>query len=119
MSMSPPDVAEMHVEQLAALPKPADHIEDLAAGFIEHRRDGALAEIEAVIGAVVHAHKALEALDRAEHTCDATPGRRCMRIVRMAREPYPRRGRYRHDRGKETVDTLPVLLLGDNTGQGR
>ena len=67
----------------------------------------------------MHRHEALEPINGAEHARHAAPSGRRMRIVRMAREPYPRRGRYRHDRGKETVDTLPVLLLGDNTGQGR
>jgi hypothetical protein len=40
----------MYIEQLVALAEPADHIEDLASGIIEHRRDGALAEIEACAG---------------------------------------------------------------------
>src|SRR5215813_8751858 len=114
-----PDVAKVHIEQLATLSKPADHIKDLAARVIEHRRDGALAEVEAVIGALVHHHKALEPIDGAEHARHPAPSGRRIWIVRMAGEPHPSRGRYRYDRGKETVDALPVLLLGDRTSRGR
>src|SRR5262249_21465748 len=113
-----PDVAEMYVEQFAAFAEPADHTEDLSAGLIEHRRDRTLAEVEAVIGALMHRHKALEPIDRAEHTCHAAPSGRRIRIVRMTCEAHPGRGRYRYDRGKETVNTRPVLLLGDHAGQG-
>jgi len=44
-SPSPFDVAEMHVEDLAALAEPADHREDLAGRVIEHLGDGTLAEM--------------------------------------------------------------------------
>jgi hypothetical protein len=40
----------MHVEDLAPLAEPADDLEDLAPGVVEHLGDGALAEIEPVIG---------------------------------------------------------------------
>src|SRR5262249_49809404 len=91
---------------------------NLSAGLIEHRRDRTLAEVEAVIGALMHRHKALEPIDRDEHTCHAAPSGRRIRIVRMTCEAHPGRGRYRYDRGKETVNTRPVLLLGDHAGQG-
>jgi hypothetical protein len=38
-SFFPLNVAEMHVEDLAALAEPADHIEYLAGRVVEHLRD--------------------------------------------------------------------------------
>jgi hypothetical protein len=46
-------------------PKPADHREDLARRVVEHLGDGPLAEIEPVIGALVHLHEALQPFDGA------------------------------------------------------
>jgi len=46
VELAPFDVAEMHIEYLAALAEPADHAEDLAGRIVEHLGDGVLAEIE-------------------------------------------------------------------------
>jgi hypothetical protein len=50
----------MDVEDLAALAEPLDYVEDLARRVVEHLGDRALAEIEPVIGALVHRDKALQ-----------------------------------------------------------
>jgi hypothetical protein len=64
----------------------------------------------------VHRHEPLQPLDRAEHAGYATITGRRVRVLRMAREAYFRRGRDRHDRGKEMVDPPPIFVLGDDAG---
>ena len=113
-----PDVAKMHVEQFAALAEPADNIKDLAAGIVEHRRNRALAEVEAVIGAFVHQDEALEALDRPHYSRHAAPAGWRIGIMRMAGETYLGGGCYRNDCGEETVDPLPILVFGHDPRQG-
>src|SRR5215467_7049805 len=57
IELPPPDVAQMHVEDLLPPAEPADYVENLAGGVVEHFGDRALAEIEPVIGAFVHLHE--------------------------------------------------------------
>src|SRR3984893_2926506 len=119
VELLPLDVAEMHVEDLAALAEPADHLEDLAGGVVEHLGDVALTEIEPVIGALVHLHEALQPLDGAEHAGDAAIAGRRVGVVRMAGKPHLGGGRDRDDGAEEMVDPLPVLLLGEDPDRGR
>ncbi len=118
-SLRPLDVPEVHVEDLAALAEPADHVEDLTGWVVEHLGDGALAEIEAVIGALVHLHEPLQPLDGAEHPGHSAVAWRRVRVVRMTGETHLRGSGYRDDCGEETIDTLPVLLFRDDAGPGR
>jgi hypothetical protein len=119
VELAPLDVAEMHIEDLAALAEPADYHEDLAGGVVEHLGDRTLAEIEPVIGALVHLHEALEPLDGAEHPVHPAVARGRVGVVRMAGEPHLGGGRVRHDLAEKMVDALPVLLLRDDARAGR
>ena len=89
----------MHVEGLAALAEPSDHVEDLAGRVVEHLRDRALAEIEPVIRALVHLHESLQPLDRAEHARYAAIAGRRVGVVRMAGEAELCGSGDRDDRG--------------------
>ena len=60
------DVAEVDAEDLLARAEIADHVEDLFARLLELLRDGALAEIQAVVRALLDRHELLEAVGRAE-----------------------------------------------------
>src|SRR5260370_16259066 len=83
-------VAEVHVEDLPARAEVADHVEDLIARPFEHFRDGALAEIEAMIRARDDVDETLEALDGAEHglaTLEPPPPRQ-PRIPWMTRHAH-------------------------------
>jgi hypothetical protein len=98
VELLPLDVTEMDIEDLAARSEPTDYVEDLVGRVVELLGDGALAEIEPVIGALVHLHEALEPLDGAEHASDAAVAGRRVGVVRIAGEPHLSRGRDRHDR---------------------
>jgi hypothetical protein len=65
------DVPEMHIKDLLARAEIPDHIEDLLAGFLQHLRNRALAEIQAVIPTIDEVDKALQAVDRSEDRLDA------------------------------------------------
>ncbi len=80
---------------------------------------GALAEIEAVIGALMHRHEPLQPVDRAEHAGHAAIAGRRVGVLRMAGEAHLRRGRDRHDRRQKMVDPLPIFVFGDDAGNGR
>src|SRR5262249_55623158 len=83
--------------------------EEISGRVVEHLGHRALAEIEPVIGALVHLDKALQPLDGAEHAgVTAVAGRR-VGVVRMAGEPHLGRGRDRDDGGEKMVDPLPIL----------
>ena len=59
------DIAEVHVEDLLARAEVADDIEDFDARILEIFRDGSLAEVEAVIRALLDGDEFLEPVDRA------------------------------------------------------
>src|SRR5712671_6467864 len=58
-------------------------------------------------------------MDRAEHARHTPITGRRVRVMRMAGETHLDRGRDRDDRSKKAVNTLPILLLRDNTGPAR
>jgi|SRR5579862_5923029 len=64
------DVAEAHVEDFLAAAEITDHVEDFAAGFLQHFAHRALAEVQAVIRAGMHGDEALEAVHAAQHAID-------------------------------------------------
>ena len=71
------------------------------AGSSSISADRALAEIEPVIGALVHLHEALQPLDGAEHAGHAAVARRRVGVVRMAGEAHLGGGRDRHDAARK------------------
>ena len=75
----------MDVEYLAAAAEPANDVEYLFARIVEHLCHRPLAEIQAVIGALMHLDKSLHAVGRAENTSNAAVTRWSVRVVRMTR----------------------------------
>ncbi len=57
------DVAEVDVEDLVARAEVTDDVEDLFSGIGEHFGDRALAEVEAVVGALLDRDEALQAIE--------------------------------------------------------
>ena len=55
----------MDVEDLLAASEVADDVVDFFAGVFEHFGDGSLAEVEAVVGVLVHGLELLEPVDGA------------------------------------------------------
>ena len=79
------DVAEVDVENLAALAEVAHDLADLTARVLQHFGHGADAEIQSVVGAFLDRDKSLQAIDRAQDIRDALKSRRRRAgIVRMA-----------------------------------
>src|SRR5437764_7757182 len=106
----------MHIEDLAAPAEPADHVEDLAGRIVEHLGDRALAEIEPVIGALVHLHETLQAFDGTENARHAAVAGPRVGVVRMTGETNLRGGGGWDDRREEPVDAFPVLLFRNDAG---
>src|SRR5262249_3689702 len=104
--------AEMDVEDLLARAEEADDVEDLLARFLEHLRDGALTEVEPVIGILVDGDEPLQAVDRSEDGLDALIAAvaRHARILRMTGEPHLVLPGHRHDAIEEIGDAPPVEI---------
>src|SRR5207249_3429099 len=66
------DIPEMDVEDLFPASEIPNHIEDLLAGFLQHFRDSALAEIQSVIRTLFDRDEPLETFNRAQHGLDAS-----------------------------------------------
>src|SRR5207302_10161858 len=81
----PANIAEMDVEDLFAGAEVTDYVIELLTRLVEHLGDGALAEIQPVIGAFFDGDEFLESVDRAKHAVDALVTlRRNAGVVRMA-----------------------------------
>jgi hypothetical protein len=90
------------------------------ARVVEHLGGGALAEIEAVTGALVHLHEAFQPLHSPQYTGHTAIAGPRVGVVRMAGQTHFGGGRDRHDGCEEPVDrsqfsssdTTPAMLGG-------
>src|ERR1041385_2461320 len=57
------NVTEMNIENLLAAAEPADHLGQFIIGVIEVLGNRALAEIQAMVGAFMHANESLQTID--------------------------------------------------------
>src|SRR5579862_6069111 len=114
------DVAEVHVEDFLAAAEITDHVEDLAAGLLQHFAHRALAEVQAVIRAGMHGDEALEAVHTAQHAIHAAKSlnTRHGRIVRMAGDANFGFLGHRHHAIKKILDALPKHIGIERAGLG-
>jgi len=114
---TPSDVPEVHIKDLLARAEMPDHIEDLLAGFLQHLRNRALAEIQAVIRTIDDVDKALQAIHRSEDRLDAPEPSsfRHTGILRMTGQPHLEFLGDRHDAMKEVRNPLPIRISANNT----
>src|ERR1019366_4617116 len=82
---APANIAEMDVEYLFARAKVANHIKYLDARILQVLRDGSLAEVQAVVGALLNGDKPLQSVDSAQHALNTLIAfRRNAGVLRMA-----------------------------------
>src|SRR6185369_12300344 len=98
-------------------------VEDLAAGVLEHLAHGALAEVQAVVGAGIDFDEALEPVHAAKHAVHPaeTLVARHAGVVRVARHAYFVLFRNGDHALEKVSDARPGLLLAHRTrlGEGR
>src|SRR5437867_11630645 len=108
------DVAEMDHEDAAGRCELLDHRDHGLARLLEHLRDRALAEVEAVVAAVAESEELAQPVGRAHHVLDAVQAaHRIRRVMRMAREAHAGLVGRRHQAFDEELDRIPARLFGD------
>ena len=101
----------MDVKYLIALTEIANDVVYFFARIIKHLGNGALTEIQAMVGTCMHVYESLEPVYRPEHPSDPSI---CLVanawVLRMARQPYLILLRDRHDYLQEMVYAFPHHL---------
>src|SRR5918995_3552238 len=116
VQIAPVDVAEVDVEDLPF--EAANHVVDLHVRILELFRYGALAEVQAVVRALLDLHEAPQTGWRRERNLfDAAITTWHTGILRMAAHLHFVLFGNRHDPFEEVRDTPPVLVRADLTGE--